>query len=239
MILYGNVSTIMTNISEVIRNRVVEIREIPGNELLPDSRNWRRHPASQRAAMDAVIEETGFAGAVVARQTDDGLVIIDGHLRAEQAGATPIPVAITDLSYEEAGVVLATFDPLSALAVADDKALTELVAELNTDTLDYLIPENWERSVARREDYDDYDDIGESVGSSLVGGVSPYEEEIEEDEEIVPFAKPDGDLSEYRVLSVRVWEADYSDITGMLDFLCRRTGSSHRGEVFAKVVGYE
>ena len=149
----------MDNIHEVIRNRVKEVRLVPGNELLPDARNWRRHPASQRAAMGALVEEIGFAGSVVARQSDDGLIIVDGHLRAEQAGSDPIPVAITDLSYEEAGVVLATFDPLSALAVADDQALTELVAQLNTDTLDYLIPEKWERSVARREDYDD-DDIG-------------------------------------------------------------------------------
>lgn len=68
-----------------IRDRVVELRRVPASDLLPNPANWRRHPKAQREALQGVLEEVGFAGAVLARETSDGLMLIDGHLRAETA----------------------------------------------------------------------------------------------------------------------------------------------------------
>jgi hypothetical protein len=55
----------------------------PARELLPNPHNWRRHPHKQATALHGILAEIGFADAVLARETPDGLMLIDGHLRAE------------------------------------------------------------------------------------------------------------------------------------------------------------
>ena len=66
-----------------IRNRIVELRTVRADTLLPDSRNWRRHPKAQRTALQAMLERVGYADALIARETPEGLVLVDGHLRAD------------------------------------------------------------------------------------------------------------------------------------------------------------
>jgi DNA modification methylase len=62
--------------------------------------------------------------------------LVDGHLRVELAarrGETAIPVSFVQLSEAEEALVLATLDPLAALAEVDDAKLRELLAGLDTD----------------------------------------------------------------------------------------------------------
>ena len=40
----------------VLRDRVVELRRVKASELLPDPRNWRRHPQAQAARVVSVQE---------------------------------------------------------------------------------------------------------------------------------------------------------------------------------------
>lgn len=104
---------------------------IAASELLEHPENWRLHPSKQRTALRAAIDEIGFATAVVCYRTPDGgLGIIDGHLRAGLAGDEQIPVLITDLNAEEARALLATADPIAALALPDKEALAKLIAGL-------------------------------------------------------------------------------------------------------------
>ena len=60
--------------------------------------------------------------------TEDGLVLIDGHLRADLHPDSEIPVAIVDLDESEAGELLATLDPIAAMAESDHEALDRLLA---------------------------------------------------------------------------------------------------------------
>jgi hypothetical protein len=73
-----------------IRDRIKELRRVPADQLQPNPKNWRKHPESQANALRGVLAEVGIASAVLARETPEGgLMLIDGHLRTEDAGITP------------------------------------------------------------------------------------------------------------------------------------------------------
>jgi hypothetical protein len=117
-----------------IRDRVIELRRVRAGDLLPHPGNWRRHPPAQRAALAGILDEVGYAGAVLARETPDGLMLIDGHLRAETTPDQAIPVLVLDVSADEAAKLLATMDPLAAMAEADSAALDALLRDVDTSS---------------------------------------------------------------------------------------------------------
>ena len=123
-----------------IRDRIKELRRVPASELLPNPKNWRLHPASQENALRSILADLGCADVAIARETPAGLVLIDGHLRAEVAKDTEIPVVIVDLNDEEADKVLATLDPISSMAEADSDLLENLIAnsDFSEDLSDLL-----------------------------------------------------------------------------------------------------
>ena len=116
-----------------MRDRVKELRRVPASELRANPKNWRTHPPAQQAAIRGIIEDIGFADAVLARETDDGLELIDGHLRQEVMGDQEVPVLIIDVTEEEADKMLLTLDPLAAMATSDDKRLKALLATVSSD----------------------------------------------------------------------------------------------------------
>ncbi len=63
-----------------IHDRITDFRRIPAKDLKPNPRNWREHPTVQSDALRGVLSKIGWADAVLARETDDGLELIDGHL---------------------------------------------------------------------------------------------------------------------------------------------------------------
>jgi len=98
--------------------------------------------------MRGVLAEIGWAGAALVRETPDGLQLIDGHLRGDVAGDAKIPVLVLDVTEEEARKILATHDPLASMAEANQQALGELLAQIDTESeslqamLDGLAEEN-------------------------------------------------------------------------------------------------
>jgi hypothetical protein len=75
----------------------------------------------------------GIAGAVLAYETPEGgLKLIDGHLRAETLGNADVPVLVLDVNEAEADKLLATIDPLGAMAEADADKLRELLEEVES-----------------------------------------------------------------------------------------------------------
>jgi hypothetical protein len=111
-----------------IRDRVRELRRVRAGDLRPNPKNWRTHPEPQRNALRGVLAEVGYADALLARELADGsLELIDGHLRAETTPEAEVPVLIVDVSAAEADLLLATLDPLAALAGRDDAALAALL----------------------------------------------------------------------------------------------------------------
>jgi len=115
------------------RDRIKELRRVRAADLKPNAKNWRTHPATQRAALSGVLEEIGYADALLARELSDGsLELIDGHLRAEVTPDMQVPVLVLDVTAEEAEKILLTHDALVKIAGVDDVALGELMANVET-----------------------------------------------------------------------------------------------------------
>jgi len=116
-----------------IRDRIKELRRVPADQLQPNPKNWRKHPEAQANALRGVLAEVGIASAVLARETPEGgLMLIDGHLRTETLHNAEIPVLVLDVNEEEADKILATFDPLGAMAESDADALRALLEDVET-----------------------------------------------------------------------------------------------------------
>jgi DNA modification methylase len=118
----------------MFRDRIKELRRVRAGELRANPRNWREHPESQKAAVRAVLREVGIADAVLAREVDGGLELIDGHLRADLEADAMLPVLILDVDQAEADKLLATIDPLAAMAEANEEKLAALLATLETES---------------------------------------------------------------------------------------------------------
>ena len=116
------------------KNRVVEQKTMPIDQLQPNPGNWRIHPEVQQKALHGAIAEIGYIAPVIWNKRTGRL--IDGHLRlslAQKNGQDNIPVTVVDLSEEEENIALATIDPLSALAEADADLLKSLMDEVNVE----------------------------------------------------------------------------------------------------------
>lgn len=116
-----------------IRDRIVALERVKASDLVSNPKNWRKHPKAQRSALDGLLAEVGFAGAVLARRVGKKLMVIDGHLRKDLVGDHEVPVLVTDLSEAEADKVLATYDPIAAMATRDDGLLAELLKGITTN----------------------------------------------------------------------------------------------------------
>ena len=119
-----------------VPDRVKSLRRVRAGDLRPNPKNWRRHPQAQQNAMRAALSEIGYAAALIARETPDGLELIDGHLRAELDPDQKVPVLIIDVDAAEADKLLATIDPLSGLAEADLDAIRALAADIDFEQPD-------------------------------------------------------------------------------------------------------
>jgi hypothetical protein len=117
-----------------IRDRVKKLRRVPAGSLRPNPKNWRRHPKSQANALRDLLSEIGYADALLARETADGLQLIDGHLRAETTPDAVVPVLVLDVTEAEAHKLLLTLDPLAALAEGDPESLRSLLEQVETDS---------------------------------------------------------------------------------------------------------
>ena len=115
------------------RDRIRELRRVPASELRANPKNWRTHPEGQAAAMEGVLSEVGWADAVLARETPDGLELIDGHLRKEIARDEIVPVLILDVDELEADKILLTHDPIAELAEANTFQLEQLLESVKID----------------------------------------------------------------------------------------------------------
>lgn len=116
-----------------MKNRVVEVRDVPAKELMQNPKNWRTHPESQREALGGLLATVGIAGTLTAWDSPEGLQLIDGHLRADQDPDVVWPVAILDVTQEEADLLLASMDPLGAMAETSVTHLQELLEGITGD----------------------------------------------------------------------------------------------------------
>lgn len=116
------------------RNRIIGLEYVHSRDLESHPGNWRDHPKPQVEALQGVLAEVGIAGALLAYRSERAngkLITIDGHLRKDAAPQT-WPVLVLDVTDAEADYLLATHDPLAAMAQADAAALDALLASVNS-----------------------------------------------------------------------------------------------------------
>src|SRR5438128_12628721 len=128
-----------------IRNRIVAHRRLRAGDLVPHELNFRLHPEAQKAALQALYAEVGFARSLLAYELPDGrLKLIDGHLRRELDPDLEVDVEILDVDDAEARALLLSMDPLAALAEASAEIHERLriMTPTDSDALNAL----WQRS---------------------------------------------------------------------------------------------
>lgn len=94
--------------------------------LTENPQNWRRHPAPQINALKGVLAEVGWAGALLYNERTGRL--IDGHARKQVAAkGQKVPVLVGAWDEADERKILATLDPLGAMATADQASLLALL----------------------------------------------------------------------------------------------------------------
>ena len=115
------------------KNRIVGEGDEAPDQLLANPKNARRHPQAQQQALADVLDEVGVVQRVIVNQRTG--YVVDGHARialALRQGQPTIPVVYVDLDEREEALILATLDPISAMATTDAAALDELLRDVHT-----------------------------------------------------------------------------------------------------------
>jgi len=116
------------------RSRIVGSGDESPDQLLANPANWRTHPASQRNALRGSLDAVGWVQQVMVNRRTG--FVVDGHARIEEAltrHEPTVPVLYVDLSPEEEALVLATLDPIGAMADRDGAKLEALLADITVD----------------------------------------------------------------------------------------------------------
>jgi hypothetical protein len=123
--------------SESICNRIKGHRRVRAGDLVPHEFNFRLHPEEQRAALQALYREVGFARSLLAYELPDGrLKLLDGHLRRDLDPDMEVDVEVLDVNDDEARALLLSIDPLAALAQTQEQLQHRLLELTPTESED-------------------------------------------------------------------------------------------------------
>jgi hypothetical protein len=114
--------------------RIKGYADVPPDQLLANPKNFRLHPKHQQEVLSNVLSTVGVVQNVIVNETTGH--VIDGHLRIALAlrnDEPTVPVTLVELSPEEEDIIMASFDPIGALANSDKDKLEELLADIQTD----------------------------------------------------------------------------------------------------------
>lgn len=120
--------------SDKWRNRIVGYDTVDPKTLKANPSNWRVHPLFQRQALAGALKEVGWVQDIIVNRRTG--YVLDGHLRimlAKQNGEEAVPVKYVDLSENEERLVLATLDPIGALAEAEAQIMGDLLRQIETE----------------------------------------------------------------------------------------------------------
>jgi DNA methylase len=171
------------------RSRIAGSGEEAPDQLLANPANWRIHPKAQQDALAGALDAVGWVQQVLVNRRTG--FVVDGHARVALAlsrGEPAVPVLYVDLSPEEEALVLATLDPIGAMAGRDDEKLKALLADVTVDDAGLLAL------------------LGELGGSEPRAGLTDPDEVPEPPDE--PYVKP-GEL--YRLGDQRILCGDATD----------------------------
>lgn len=109
--------------SALTQARNLRLEWVDPSTLSDNPENWRRHDARQRDAQTAQMAEVGWAGALLYNERTGKL--LDGHMR-KGLGTAEVPVLVGSWTEEQERLILATLDPIGAMAQTDTAALARL-----------------------------------------------------------------------------------------------------------------
>lgn len=116
------------------QNGIRELVWVEPSSLDENPLNWRKHPQRQQDAIGASIKANGWADTLLFNENTGRL--IDGHARREVAireGIDSVPVLMGWWTEEQEARLLATLDPLGAMAETDATALSDLTEMVRSD----------------------------------------------------------------------------------------------------------
>jgi hypothetical protein len=126
------------------QSRIIGYETVATESILANPRNWRIHPGAQQDALVGALHGIGIVQNIVINKRTSALwppedryveTLCDGHLRVTLAlreGQPTLPVTFVDLTPDEENLLLATFDPIAALAGVDTGQLSTLLGETTT-----------------------------------------------------------------------------------------------------------
>jgi len=117
------------------KSRIIGEGEESPDQLLANPGNYRIHPQAQQKALKASLATVGWVQRVLVNQNTGH--VVDGHARIELAISNDeptVPVTYLDLTPEEEKLILATYDPISAMAATDQDILNDLLRDLDTQS---------------------------------------------------------------------------------------------------------
>lgn len=125
-----------------IKNRIVKTGEVELDQVQFNPRNWRVHPLQQQNTLKGALEEIGWLQRVIINlrtspewgENQHEETLLDGHLRCQLAareGQKKVPAEWVDLTPAEEALALASIDPISAMAKADQDKLSDLLNTIN------------------------------------------------------------------------------------------------------------
>jgi hypothetical protein len=123
------------------RNRIVKHADVDPFQLEMHELNWRSHSVHQQDAVLSALEAIGWVQRVIVSVKTNR--VLDGHLRvqlARERGETSLPVRYVKVSEDEERLILATFDPIAALAGRDKAKVKDLIDRLPESVPDGLLP---------------------------------------------------------------------------------------------------
>ena len=116
-------------------NRIVGSGVKPASDFLAHELNWKIHPRFQQDAILGSLDQVGWYKSVVESSRSGKL--LDGHARIilalRRGDDTPVPYEVVDVSEAEEAIILATLDPLVAMAVGEEEKLKELLSKVSSD----------------------------------------------------------------------------------------------------------
>ena len=119
--------------AESWQNRIVGYSEEPPDKLVANPANWRIHGQAQQDALDGVLTEVGLVQNIICNRTTGN--IVDGHLRVAMAlksGQPMVPVTWVELDEAEEALILASLDPIAAMAASDRNQLEALLQDVQS-----------------------------------------------------------------------------------------------------------
>ena len=116
------------------QNAITRYAQEAPDQLLSHPANPKIHPKGQRDALSGALDRVGWIAPVLVNERTQH--VLDGHARiglAISRGEPTVPVLYVDVAEDDEPFVLATFDPLAAMAVFDKDMLEQVLGEISTD----------------------------------------------------------------------------------------------------------